>query len=579
MSGKGKRKGNQKKGASAKASAPAETVVVSDRSAHGILASRHDASDIKIENFSLSFHAKDLIVETSIELNRGRRYGLIGPNGCGKTTFLQSLAAREVPIPEHMDIQLLREEAAPTDRSALQTVVDEVEKEVKRLEDEEVEVMATEGPNSERLMDIYDRLEELEPTTLTKRAGELLHGLGFSTEMMNKKTREMSGGWRMRVSLARILLIKPSIMLLDEPTNHLDLEACVWLEECLKTYNKILILISHSQDFLNGVCTNIISIEKKKLAYYGGNYDAYVKTRQENEANQMKRFKKEQADIAHIKAFIASCGTYANLVRQAKSKQKIIDKMEEAGLAEEVVHDQGATFKFLDCGKLAYPVLQFDGVGFAYSGQKKDMLYSNLNLGVDLESRIALVGPNGAGKSTLLKLMVDEISPTEGNLKKNGHLIIGRYHQHSADALDSNLTPLEYMKKTFPDKKLDDEGWRSVIGRYGLTGTMQVNPIGTLSDGLKSRLVFAMISVRNPHILLLDEPTNHLDIEGIDALAQAINEFEGGLVLVSHDFRLINQVAKEIWLCDNKRITKWGGDISSYKQKLLKDVATYEAKK
>jgi len=228
----------------------------------------------------------------------------------------------------------------------------------------------------------------MDPTTFESRAAELLFGLGFSTEMMNKKTKDLSGGWRMRVALAEALFVKPTLLLLDEPTNHLDLEACVWLEECLKKYNRILVIVSHSQDFLNGVCTNIINLRQSKLFYYSGNYDTFVKVKSENEQNQMKQYYKQQEEIKHMKEFIASCGTYSNLVRQGKSRQKILDKMEADGLIEKVVEDKPFTFRFASCGKLPPPVLSFDDVAFAYSGNKKDALYKNLNLAVDLDSRI-----------------------------------------------------------------------------------------------------------------------------------------------------------------------------------------------
>lgn len=541
------------------------------RMATGVLESQPRSKDVKIGGFSLTAWGLELIKDTTIELTIGHRYGLIGSNGSGKTTFLRSLANREVPIPDHIDIYFLEEEAEPSDLKPIEWVVREAEMEVKRLEALAEILIETEGADAEVVLDVYARLDEFEPQTFEARAARILVGLGFQQDMLNKMTKDMSGGWRMRVALARALFVKPTLLLLDEPTNHLDLEACVWLEDYLAAYDRCLVCVSHSQDFLNSVCSQITHITPKKtLVNYSGNYDQFMITKKENEVNQMKRWKKEQDDIKHIKQFIASCGTYANLVRQAKSKQKILDKMEEKGLTEKVVDDKNFNFTFAECEKLPPPVLTFVDVAFAYSGNMKDALYKGVHVGVDLDSRIALVGPNGAGKSTLLKLMVGELSPTEGQIRRHMHLVMGRYHQHSMAVLDPNLNVIEFMMKTYPEKKWEENEWRAQIGRYGVTGKVQKSKIGTLSDGYKSRIIFAMLAIDRPNLLLLDEPTNHLDMECIDALADAINTYQGGVVLVSHDFRLISQVAKEIWVCEDKQVSKWKGDIRSYKDSLLK---------
>lgn len=225
----------------------------------------------------------------------------------------------------------------------------------------------------------------------------------------------------------------------------------------MKKYDRILVLISHSQDFLNGVCTNIMHLQQKQLVYYGGNYNTFIKTKEENEANQMKHYAKQQDEIDHIKKFISSCGTYANLVRQAKSRQKILDKMEAAGLVQPVKHEPVFTFRFTNTGKLPPPVLSFDDVSFAYSGKAEDYLYKNLELGFDLDSRVALVGPNGVGKSTLLKLICGDYSPTVGRVARHTHLKIGRYHQHSVEQLDMEATPVDYFKNKFPELNMDRE--------------------------------------------------------------------------------------------------------------------------
>jgi len=540
------------------------------RYATGTLWSDPQALDVKIGGFTLTAYGRELIKDTQIDFTIGRRYGLIGANGSGKTTFLRCMANREVPIPEHIDIFHLEEEAPKTNLTALEFVVAEVRAEMKRLEDKADIVMDEQGPESELLQTIYERLDELDPETFESRAAVLLHGLGFSPGDMKKATKDMSGGWRMRVSLAQALFVKPTLLLLDEPTNHLDLEACVWLEQYLATYPRCLVVVSHSQDFLNGVCTHVIDITPEmSLKNYTGNYDTYIKTKRELEVHQMKIYRKEQDDIKHLKTFISSCGTFSNLVRQAKSKQKILDKMYAKGLTPKVAPGPSYNFRFAACSPIPPPIFQFQNMAFSYSGDMKDALYSGVNLGMDMDSRVAIVGPNGAGKSTLLKLMVGELTPVLGAARPHTHLSIGRYHQHSADILDDKLTPLEYMDQHFVDLNWDDRKWRTQVGRFGISGRYQTSPIGVLSDGLKSRLIFSMIATRNPNCLLLDEPTNHLDMECIDALAEAINNFKGGVVLVSHDFRLLEQVAETIWVVDNKKVSTWKGDIRSYKKSLM----------
>ncbi|RVW17534.1 ABC transporter F family member 1 [Vitis vinifera] len=313
-----------------------------------------------------------------------------------------------------------------------------------------------------------------------------------------------------------------------------DLEACVWLEETLKNFDRILVVVSHSQDFLNGVCTNIIHMQNRKLKLYTGNYDQYVQTRAELEENQMKQYKWEQDQIASMKEYIARFGHgSAKLARQAQSKEKTLAKMERGGLTEKVVRDKILVFRFTDVGKLPPPVLQFVEVTFGYTPD--NLIYKNIDFGVDLDSRIALVGPNGAGKSTLLKLMTGDLFPIDGMVRRHNHLRIAQFHQHLTEKLDLEMSALLYMMREYPGN--EEEKMRAAIGKQ-------------------------------PHMLLLDEPTNHLDIETIDSLAEALNEWDGGLVLVSHDFRLINQVAQEIWVCENQKVTRWEGDIMDFKEHL-----------
>uniref|UniRef100_A0A8C8EZ16 ATP-binding cassette sub-family F member 2 n=1 Tax=Oncorhynchus tshawytscha TaxID=74940 RepID=A0A8C8EZ16_ONCTS len=530
------------------------------RAVTGVLASHPNSTDVHVTSMSLTFHGQELLQDTSLELNSGRRYGLIGLNGTGKSMLLAAIGHREVPIPEHIDIYHLTREMSPSEKTALQCVM-EVDAERIHLE-KEAERLASEDSECEKLMELYERLEELDADKAEVRASQILHGLGFTASMQQKKLKDFSGGWRMRVALARALFLKPFMLLLDEPTNHLDLDACVWLEEELSQFKRILVLISHSQDFLNGVCTNIMHLHERKLKYYTGNYDQYIKTREELEENQMKRFNWEQDQIKHMKNYIARFGHgSAKLARQAQSKEKTLQKMVASGLTESVKNDQVSLFSDFD---------RADVCCFGYSPEFF-LDRQNLEFGIDLDTRVALVGPNGAGKSTLLKLLMGELLPTDGMIRKNSHVKIGRYHQHLTEQLELDLSPLDYMMKCYPEIK-EREEMRKIIGRYGLTGKQQVNPIRNLSDGQKCRVCFAWLAGQNAHMLFLDEPTNHLDIETIDALADAINEYEGGMMLVSHDFRLIQQVAQEIWVCEKQTITKWNRDILAYKDHLKKKI-------
>ncbi|RUS76774.1 hypothetical protein EGW08_015451 [Elysia chlorotica] len=546
------------------------TLAAKHRSVTGVLASHHESRDVHIHNLSILFHGAELLTESTLELNVGRRYGLIGLNGCGKSSLLAALAAREVPVPDHIDIFLLRREMAASDKTALECVM-EVDEERHRLELEAEELAHNQDPAAhERLMDVYERLEDLDASKAQVKAAYILHGLGFTRAMQHTKVKDFSGGWRMRIALARALFIRPALMLLDEPTNHLDLNACVWLEEELKTYPRILVVISHSQDFLNGVCTNIIHFHEKKMKYYGGNFDSFVQTRFELEENQMKRYKWEQDQIAHMKSVLPFLELH---IPKTESKtKKILVKgkwnRKESGMT--------VSLYFPSCGKIPPPVIMVQHVSFRYAEDKK-WIYKDLDFGVDLDTRVALVGPNGAGKSTLLKLITGELIPSDGLIRRHSHLKIGRYHQHLGDQLDLDLSALEYMMKCYPEIK-DREEMRKIVGRFGLTGAQQTCPIRNLSDGQRCRVTFAWLAWQCPHLLLLDEPTNHLDIETIDALAEAINDFEGGMILVSHDFRLISQVTEEIWVCEKETITKWEGDIFSYKHQLIKDTQKENAK-
>merc|ERR1712025_197329 len=537
------------------------------RACTGVLGIHELARDIKIDNFSVTFYGAQLLQDTKLELSVGNRYGLMGVNGCGKSALMAVLGNREVPIQDHIDIYYLAREIPASEKTALEAVMEADEERIKLEALAEQLATMEDDASQEYLMQVYERLDDLGADTAEFRAAHLLKNLGFTKEMQAKKCKDFSGGWRMRIALARALFIKPHLLLLDEPTNHLDLEACVWLEEELKGYKQILVIISHSQDFMNGVCTQVMHLDKQRLQYYGGNYDAFVRTRLELLENQAKRYQWEQDQIAHMKNYIARFGHgSAKLARQAQSKEKTLAKMVAGGLTEKVTSQHSVSFYFYSCGEIPPPVIMIENVSFRYS-DNTPFIYKNLEFGVDLDTRLALVGPNGAGKSTLLKLIYGDLIPTEGMIRRHNHLKMARYHQHLHELLEMELSPLDYMMKMFPAIKERDD-MRRVIGRYGITGKAQTAPIKQLSDGQKCRVVFAWLSNQVPHLLLLDEPTNHLDMETIDALADAINNFDGGVVLVSHDFRLIDQDADTIWICEKQTVTKWEGDILSYKDHL-----------
>jgi len=389
------------------------------RACTGVLGIHPMAKDIKIDNFSVTFHGAELIVDSKVELSCGQRYGLIGVNGSGKSSFLAVLGNREVPIQEHIDIYYLAREMPASEKTALEAVM-EADEERMKLEKLAEQLATMEDEESQDyLMEVYERLDELGADTAEAKASHLLKGLGFNTAMQNKKCKDYSGGWRMRIALARALFIKPHLLLLDEPTNHLDLEACVWLEEELKTYKQILVIISHSQDFMNGVCTNIIHLDQKTLKHYGGNYDAFIKTKAELEENQEKRYQWEQDQIAHMKNYIARFGHgSAKLARQAQSKEKTLAKMVAGGLTEKVKTDKSVSFYFFSCGTIPPPVIMVQKVSFRYN-ETTPWIYRNLEFGMDLDTRLALVGPNGAGKSTLLKLIAGEVIDKQWNFPTN----------------------------------------------------------------------------------------------------------------------------------------------------------------
>ena len=534
---------------------------------------RDGVYDVITTGLDISYYGVKLLEGANLELFMGHRYGLVGPNGCGKSTLLTAMGCGEMAFPPCLDYFHVKEEIEASETvTALEAVMSLCAIETHRLEEELEHIAGDEGGH--RMDQIYARLEELDPSTAEVRASKILFGLGFTDAKQGQPTKSFSGGWRMRIALAQALFQNPTLLLLDEPTNHLDIEAVVWLETYLSKFNKILFMVSHSQDFMNTVCTNIIHMHLHKLKTYEGNYDTYCKTRGALEVNQQKRFEREQAEIDHMKDYIRRF-EHANekRSRQAQSKMKVLAKMEREGLVDEVAGDANINFHFPSAGPLPPPIVQFTDVGFHYPNSPQ--LYSGLNLGVTTESRICLVGPNGAGKTTLTKMMIRELECTEGQVTKNAHCKIARFHQHFVDLIDMSLSPLGWFFAEFPGTKEPDP-LRSSLSRFGITGSLQNTPMETLSDGQKSRVVLAWMAHKSPHLMILDEPTNHLDIESIDALAVGINDFKGAVIVVSHDLRLIAQIAEEIWICEAGEVKRFNGDIATYKKHVQKQVEKME---
>lgn len=542
-----------------------------------------NSRDIKVEGLTVILNGKVLFEEATLALAYGNRYGLVGPNGCGKSLLLGLIGQRKVPLPKNLDVYHLVSEIEPSDMTALEAVC-AVDVEKKRLEEgiANLEGLITGEDNeeqevlNERICEMYEQLEALSAENAEAKAASILFGLGFTSQTMKKKCREFSGGWRMRISLARALYVSPTVLVLDSPTSHLDMEAVVWLERYLATQFKgILLMVSHSEDFLDNTTTHTLRVHRKKILTYGGSYTTYRETREALETEQMKLYEKQQGDIAEIKNFVARFGHGTKkMAQQAQSREKLLQKILEENTVEAVEKEAKLKIRWPDPGTIPPPVLQLNNVSFGYPG--RELLYENVDFGVDLESRIVLVGPNGKGKTTMLKMMASELVPTTGAIRPHPHLRIARYSQHAQDALDLEKTPLEFFTGLCPDDPLQEV--RKKVGRFGVSGEQQTTKIAYLSGGIRSRLIFALMALRSPHLLLLDEPTNGLDMETIDSLAESIECFKGGVVLVSHDFRLLNRVAKQIYVVDNKCVTLWKGDMQSFKRHVAEEIEAMEAR-
>lgn len=543
------------------------------------------SKDIKVDGFDISIGGKRILTDTSLTLAYGRRYGLVGQNGIGKSTLLRALSRREVAIPTHISILHVEQEITGDDTPAIQAVLDadvwrkkllrDQEKITKQLAD--LETQRSQMADTSRdaatldkekdgldttLGDIQAKLSEMESDKAESRAASILAGLGFSTERQQFATKTFSGGWRMRLALARALFCEPDLLLLDEPSNMLDVPSVTFLANYLQTYPSTVLVVSHDRAFLNEMATDIIHQHSERLDYYkGANFDSFYATKEERKKTAKREYENNLAQRAHLQAFIDKFRYNAGKAAEAQSRIKKLERMPvlEPPEAEYSVH-----FKFPDVEKLSPPIIQMSGVAFGYNEQKA--LLKNVDLDVQLDSRIGIVGPNGAGKTTILKLLIGQLQPTAGLVSQNARLRIGFFAQHHVDALDMNTSAVGFMQKTYPGKT--DEEYRRHLGAFGITGMTGLQKLELLSGGQKSRVAFACLSLTNPHILVLDEPSNHLDIEAMDALSIALQNFGGGVLMVSHDVTMLQNVCTSLWVCDNGTVTKFPGDVNAYKKKI-----------
>jgi len=537
--------------------------------------------DLRIDGIRMCAGKQELLDNAVLALNQGFKYGLVGRNGVGKTTLLRHLAEGLIPLPRHLHTVHVEQELEGDGRTPLQAVLQADGEREWLLATEQTLVDGDEETEKElgiTLNEVYERLEELDSDNAEARAAQLLSGLGFDGDMQGKPTREYSGGWRMRIALARALFVKPDLLLLDEPTNHLDVHALTWLEFFLAAWEKTVLIVSHDRGFLNKVTAYTIFLNGKRLRYYGGNYDTYLRVRAEHRAAHAAHQKQNERRQAHLKQFISRFGHGAkNMAKQAQSRMKMLQKLQDEP-CEVDFDDPYLRLDFPCGGHLPPPCITVQDVSFGYpiDGEPLRVLYEKCDFGLDCDSRVAIVGPNGAGKSTFLRLLTGELEPTDGHVGRHSKLVVAKFTQHHIEMFDTEKSALNHMRDLTHDGVSTEEA-RKYLGRFGLSGDLALNPIRVLSGGQKSRLAFAELAWRSPHILLLDEPTNHLDLETIEALAMALNQFDGGVVFVSHDERLIEMVADELWVVDKGEggkpgtVTVWHGSFEEYKAHLERE--------
>ncbi|KAG5455292.1 ATP-binding cassette sub- F member 1 [Clonorchis sinensis] len=497
----------------------------------------------------------------------------------GKTTLLRHIASRAINIPSNIDVLLCEQEVVADETPAFEMVLKSDTRRIELLAECEKLKAQIETDHSQETLDrfneVYEELTAMKADAAEGRARRILAGLGFTPRMMERATKDLSGGWRMRVSLARALFLEPTFLLLDEPTNHLDLNAVIWLDNYLQGWKKTLLIVSHDQSFLDNVCTDMIHLDQRQLFYYRGNYNSFKVMLTQRRKEQLREYEKQEKRLRELKqSGMSSKQAVAKNQREALTRKQAKGRQLVGGGADTETKatpqllakpkEYIVKFHFPNPPPLSPPLLGLHNVTFSYPGQKP--LFHDLNFGVDMSSRVSIVGPNGVGKSTFLKLLTGEVEPTIGERRISHRVKIGKYDQHSADQLDLTLSPTEYLQKLF---NLSYQDARSTLGKFGLEAHAHTIPNADLSGGQRARVAFAELSRRAPDILILDEPTNNLDIESIDALAVAINEYEGGVVIVSHDERLIRDTNCTLWVIEDCTINEIDGEFDDYRREIL----------
>ena len=516
---------------------------------------------LQIDAVTLRVAGRPLLEEATASVNAGDKLGLVGRNGCGKTSLLRLIAQREAP--ERGTIALSRAvrvgmiaQDPPGGPESLRDAVLSADKEREALL---AEAESAEDPA--RIAEIHERLAAIGADSAPARAARILAGLGFDEAAQMRPCASFSGGWRMRVALAALLFSEPDLLLLDEPTNHLDLEASLWLESWLKGFSGTLILVSHDRDLLNAVPESILHLDGHRLTRYSGNYDRFERTRREQQARQAALHKRQEAERKHIQAFVDRFRYKASKARQAQSRLKALAKLEPIAC---IAESESPPIRFPEPKPLAPPILTLERAAVGYDADQP--VLRRLDLRIDMDDRIALLGANGNGKTTFLKLLAGALQPASGALNRSRGLEVGYFAQDQAEALDLTASPLQALARLQP--RDSEERLRNQLGRFGFGQATADTPTGSLSGGEKARLLLALMSRRAPQLLLLDEPSNHLDIDSRESLIQALNAFEGAVLLVTHDPHLIDPVADRLWLVAEGTVQPFEGDLGDYRRSL-----------